>query len=168
MTAPRGSKPASTEAPSSIDPLIERYGDLLYDLCESVLWGSSAAQVVLRSIFRELRAERKFNQYSEHERAWVLRVACSRLRDLARDHARKLTASEQLQLDANEKASARLRQFDFYFHRLPVEDQMVLLLRDKYGLPYGEISAALGLPEGSVKVRRQQSLRALEDWIWEE
>src|SRR4051812_22505043 len=97
------SAPAASD-PLAIEPIVERYGDLLYDLCESILWGSTAAQVVLRSIFRELRAERKFNQYARHERAWVLRVACERLRDLARDHARKLTSSEQLQLDANEKA----------------------------------------------------------------
>jgi DNA-directed RNA polymerase specialized sigma24 family protein len=163
----RKAKPAPAQAPLS-DPIVERHGDLLYDLCESILWGSGAAQTVVRSIFRELRAERKFNLFTQHERAWVLRVACHRLRDLSRDHARKLTPNEQLELDANEKASARLKQFDFYFHRLPVNDQFVLLLRDKYGLPYSEIAAALSVPEGSLKIQRQQALRALEDWIWGE
>jgi RNA polymerase sigma factor (sigma-70 family) len=147
--------------------LIERYGDLIYDLCETILWKSPLAQVVVRSIFRELRAEHKFNPFERHERAWVLHVACRRLRDLSRDHAHKVTASEQLELDAADRASVRLKQFDTYFHRLPVDDQVVLFLRDKYGLPYDELAAVLGVPEGSLKIRRQQALRALEDWIWE-
>ncbi|HUP57062.1 MAG TPA: sigma-70 family RNA polymerase sigma factor [Bdellovibrionota bacterium] len=164
ITAPEGAPPA----PSAIDLIIEKYGDLVYDLCESILWGSQGSQVVLRSIFRELKAEHKFNRYAQHERAWVLHVACERLRDVSREHARKITASEQLQLDASAKSADRLKQFDSYFHRLAVNDQMVLLLRDKYGLPYSEIAAILSTPEGSLKIRRQQALRTLEDWIWGE
>ncbi len=158
---------AQPSAPSAIDLIIERHGDMVHDLCQSILWGSQGSQVVLRSIFRELKAEHRFNKYSQHERAWVLHVACERLRDVSREHARKITASEQLQQDADRSAD-RLKQFDFYFHRLPVNDQMVLLLRDKYGLPYPEIAAVLSSPEGSLKIRRQQALRTLEDWIWGE
>src|SRR4051812_34894037 len=144
--SPTGS--AAAPAATGVDLIIERYGDLVYDLCESILWGSSAAQVIIRSIFRELKAEHKFNRYSQHERAWVLHVACERLRNLSHDHARKLSSSDQLKLDATDKASTKLQQFDSYFHRLPVDDQMVLLLRDKYGLPSPEIAAILTVPEG--------------------
>ncbi len=159
---------AQPSTPSAIELIIERHGDLVHDLCESVLWGSQSSQTVLRSIFRELKAEHRFNKYSQHERAWVLHVACERLRDVSREHARKITATEQLQLDASDRTADRLKKFDFYFHRLPVNDQMVLLLRDKYGLPYTEIAAVLSSPEGSLKIRRQQALRTLEDWIWGE
>lgn len=60
----------------------------------------------------------------------------------------------------------RLRRFEGYFQRLPLDDQLLLLFHDKYGIPFQEIAAILGAPEGSLKIWRQQALRALEDWIW--
>jgi DNA-directed RNA polymerase specialized sigma24 family protein len=69
-------------------------------------------------------------------------------------------------LDANSNLDGRFQQFDSYLHRLPVADQILLLLRDKFGIPYTELATALGVPEGSLKLRRQQALKALEDWLW--
>jgi DNA-directed RNA polymerase specialized sigma24 family protein len=47
------------------------------------------------------------------------------------------------------------------------EDQILLLLRDKHGIPYSEIASALRSPEESLKVKRQQALRTLEEWLWD-
>ena len=109
----------------------------------------------------------KFNPYRNFERAWILRVACERLIQPGRYPRRIVTPEEQIRLDAMEKISARLKNFDHYFHRLRPEDQILLLLRDKYGLDYAEIAAAMGLPEGSLKTRRSQALRALDEWLWD-
>jgi DNA-directed RNA polymerase specialized sigma24 family protein len=151
-----------------VDRVVQVYGDLLFDLCESVLWSPSSAQVAFRAILKELRKSESSEPYVDYERAWVLKVACTRLRSYAENHGRRLTPSEQVMLDATLSIPARLKEFDSYFHRLPTEDQILLLLRDKYGLPYQEISAAMGLPEGSLKLRRQQSLRTLEEWLWDQ
>ena len=35
---PRPQPKDDTQTPAAIEPIIERYGDLLYDLCESILW----------------------------------------------------------------------------------------------------------------------------------
>ncbi len=159
----------SSKALSSdfVGRVVELYGDTLYDLCHSVLWSGSNAQIAFRSILKDLRAASRKQRFQAHERPWVISVACARLRAFAQRHGRKLTPSEQIMLDANSDLQARLKQFDAYFHRLPVDDQILLLLRDKYGLPYGEIATALGIPEGSLKIQRQQSVRALEEWLWE-
>jgi DNA-directed RNA polymerase specialized sigma24 family protein len=59
-----------------------------------------------------------------------------------------------------------MRYFDSYFHRLPLESQFVLLLRDKYGFPMIEIASALESPEESLKLQRLSAFRQLESWIW--
>ncbi len=152
----------------AVEHIATQYGDLLFDFCESILWSTNNAQIAFRSVMRAIRAAYPGNEYQEYERAFVLRVACEKLRVLSDKYGRRLTPAERIMLDASLDVEARIKQFDSYFHRLATEDQMVLLLRDKYGLSYTEIAAAMGVPEGSLKVRRAQALRTLEEWIWDE
>ena len=151
-----------------MERLIELYGDMLYDFCESVLWSPKNAVIAFKILVRRLRHH--FHQghlYSEYERAWVLKIACEELRSLASKHGRRLSPPEQVMLDASLESDTRLKYFDSYFHRLGLEEQMLLLLRDKYGIPYSEIACAFGLGEESIKTKRQHALRALEEWLWE-
>jgi len=151
----------------SIDRYVHSYGDLLFDLCESVLWSSTNAQIAFRSILKDIKRGRRFQKFGAHERSWVLKVACDRLRHLSVRHGRSVSHAERIKLDANENVANRLKHFESYFHRLPIEEKVLLLLKDKYGIPYTEIASAIGIPEGSLKVRRQQALRTLEEWLWD-
>ncbi|MCM2276583.1 MAG: hypothetical protein NDJ89_00725 [Oligoflexia bacterium] len=163
-------KSRSTSAPKANDPLddlVSRYGDLLYDLSEAILWSSPNAQVTFRAILKALRKNLSAAPAGTHERAWTLRVACMTLRPLASRLSRTLTAAEQIQLDAAPDLAFRFNQFNAYFHRLSVEDQLLLLLKDKYGIPLPEVAIALDCPEESLKIRRQLALRALEEWLWD-
>lgn len=150
-----------------LDQVVHLYGDLVFDLCQSVLWSPSNAQSAFRAVLKEVKKRHSENHFSVHERAWILRLACEHLQLVYGRMARRLTAPEQIKLDSGASAGSRLKHFESYFHRLHVEDQILLLLKDKYGLPYPEIATVLGAPEGSLKVRRQQALRALEEWIWD-
>jgi len=150
----------------SVDHFIRSYGDLLFDLCESILWSSNNAQIAFRSILKKIRSGSRFRKYSSYERSWVLRIACDKLLQLCRQHGYRVSPEEQIKIDAYGNVSTRLKQFNTYFHRLMPEDQILLLLKDKYGIPYPEISTAMAIPEGSLKIRRQQALRSLEDWLW--
>jgi DNA-directed RNA polymerase specialized sigma24 family protein len=165
--------PASTAAAKSrekatptLDRMVEQYGDLLFDLAQSVLWSPGNAQIALRKIFKRIRKTSPSNDFQRYERAWVLQTACRELQVFAERYGRKLTPSEQMMLDASTDPEARLRRFDSYFHRLHYDQQILLLLRDKYRLPYSEIAMALQIPESSLKLRRQQALRTLEEWLW--
>jgi DNA-directed RNA polymerase specialized sigma24 family protein len=150
----------------SVDHIIRSYGDILFDLCESLLWSQSNAQIAFRSILKRIRAGSRFRKYSSYERSWVLRIACDRLLQLCRQTGNRVSPEEQIKIDAYGSVTTRLKQFNSYFHRLMPEDQILLLLKDKYGIPYSEISTAMATPEGSLKIRRQHALRTLEDWLW--
>lgn len=162
---------ASVTSPSvtsnnSMDHFVRSYGDLLFDLCDSLLQNQAHAQIAFRSILKKIRSGKRFQKYNVYERSWVLRIACDKLLQLCRENKKSFSPQEQMQLDAQEKLSTRLKQFPIYFSQLMPEDQLLLLLKDKYGVPFSEISTALGIPEGSLKVRRQQALRTLEEWLW--
>src|SRR5438309_509497 len=96
-------------SPSRVEHIVRLYGDLLFDLCESILWNPAAAQVAFRVILKEIRQGSRGNErYEQHERAWVLRIACHNLRELYERHGRRLTPSEQIQLDATPALANRL------------------------------------------------------------
>jgi DNA-directed RNA polymerase specialized sigma24 family protein len=152
---------------SSVDNVVQLYGDLIFDLCESILWSSSQAQNAFRAIIKEVKKTPATDKFTTHERAWILSIAFDKLKKFSLQYGRKVSASEQIQLEANQNAAARLKHFDVYFHRLTTEEQIVLLLRDKYGLPYAEIASAMSRPEGTLKSIRSQALRTLEEWLWE-
>jgi DNA-directed RNA polymerase specialized sigma24 family protein len=146
---------------------VNLYGDMLFDFCESILLSSAEAQYAFRSILKEIRKQTGSDGYHRHERAWVLKVACEKLRSLTVRSQQQLTSSEQVELDAQTDIPSKFQRFDRYFRRLMIEDQILLLFRDKYGLQYPEIASAMTAPEGSLKVRRQQAIRTLEEWLWD-
>ncbi len=171
-TRTKPTQPVATAAPVTkenlIQQLVDRYGDMVFDLCQAVLWSQPNAQLAFRAIVRDLRRlELAGVKYERYERPWILRVACEKLRSIAVRHGRTLSASERMMLDGALKGDARLRQFDSYFHRLRTDDQILLLLRDKYKLDYAEIAMVMGEPEGSLKMRRQHAMRALDEMLWD-
>src|SRR6185312_10279522 len=93
-----------------IDHVVQTYGDLLFDLCETVLFTPGQAQQAFRSILLEVKSTKNAERYASHERAWVLRIAFRKLRQLAAQHARKVTASEQIELDASPNLASRLQK----------------------------------------------------------
>ncbi len=149
-----------------IDHIIELYGDLVYDLCISVLWSTHAGQSVFKNVMRELKFELKSSNYYDYKRAWVLKTVFEKLSSLEQKTIPSMTPAEQIMLDTYLNIEEKFKQFDSYFHRLPLRDKFLLLLRDKYGLPYPEISSAMGLPVDTLKTQRQLAYRALEEWIW--
>lgn len=151
---------------TSIEYFVQSYGDLLFDLCESILVSPINAQIAFRSILKKIRTGRRLHKFKTYERSWVLRIACDLLLKFCREYGHHISPEEQIKLDSNSSVKTRFKEFDSYFHRLMPEDQILLLLKDKLNIPYSEISVAMSIPEGSLKIRRQQALRALEEWLW--
>ncbi len=151
---------------NTLDHLMQSYGDLLFDLCESMFRNTDHSQIVFRSILKKINFESRFRKYSRYERAWIVKTAFEQLLEFCHQTDSKTSPLEQIKLDGSKNVSIRLDNFNSYFHRLMPEDQILLLLKDKYGFPDTEISTVMSTPVGSLKIRRQQALRALEEWLW--
>src|SRR5437588_583247 len=116
MAEVTGSHSSPNHTPNhTIDHIVRCYGDLLFDLCESILWSPSNAQVAFRAILKQIKRGLSTHAFTDHQRAWVLRVACDQLRAFSQQHGRRLTSSEQINLDSTQHISNRLKQFDSYF-----------------------------------------------------
>jgi len=146
--------------------ITETYGDLIFDLCESLLWSHSHAQNAFRTIMSKIRRRLKSENYIEYEKSWILRIACTTLLELYPRLGKRISSEEQLKFDSSKNSSSRVDHFEMYFHRLEPEDQLLLLLKDKLRVSDAEISNAMAAPAGALKIRRQQALRALEEWLW--
>lgn len=144
---------------------LQTYGDLVFDFIHSLVPDPETGQIFFREILQKLKTQKKKDAYHRYEKAWVMRIACETLLD-QHDYFRIQSLPEQrIQLDAQPPA-VKMTQFETYFHRLDLMDQMLLLLKDKMDFTYAEIASILSTPEGSLKVRRQQALRTLEEWLW--
>jgi len=144
-----------------MEDIIKTHGDLIYDLCESILANSVNAQLSFRKILQKIKRSRRENSFQKYERAWILKLSVDQLTQVTK------RCSNKKHEDAGLGTSMRLKNFPVFFRRITIEDQLLLILKDKYGIPYSEISASMGVPESTLKTRRAYALRALEEWVWE-
>jgi DNA-directed RNA polymerase specialized sigma24 family protein len=143
---------------------VDRYGDLIYDLCLSTLRNPTQAQITFRRIIKKLKSQTL--SFSKYERGWILSITAKLLIQTHQDSDQNPSAQEQLKLDSETVLEKRLHHFFYYLHRLPIENQILLILKDKHQIPFSDISIALSIPEGSLKLQYQQSLSTLEEWLW--
>jgi len=122
--------------------------------------------MAFRNILKVLKNKARFQKYEKYERSWVLQTACQQLLRLCSQQQEIAIKKKQIKWDVQGSVPTRLKQFSLYLGRLSPEDQLLLLLKDKHQIPYPDISAALGIPEGSLKIKRQQALMCLSEWLW--
>lgn len=153
-----------------VERFTEKYGDLVFDLCTRVLWSDQNAQMIFQRIRRAWSRLTTDGSppFELHERSWALQVAVAEIIRAYERYSRKLSANERVLLDSQLDAQRRMNQIDAYFHRLPPEAQILLLLREKYGLSMREAGEILNTPERSIQMLRRQAFDQLHEEIWEE
>ena len=163
-------------SPSAVEPEPSTHASLatrehgaktLAILGYGVLWGERATAEFLEQALPFLQEEEETLD-PKFARAFLLRRSLPLLLRLSKTLGKQLTPPEQIMLDALRPGTERLEQFDGFFHRLPAEDQTLLLLSDTLLMQSSELALAFHEPEASLLTRREQSLRALLDWIYAE
>lgn len=163
--------PARDKGPHSGSALlmtVEAYGDLIYDLAVTVLGDPVQGQFAFRAVAKKLK-RRARKTYDRYERAWALKIIIEHLRNVNRRAAipRAQRAAAAGEAMTKLPSAQRLEKLPLFLTRLSFDDQILVLLRDKFSVPYEDIAAATDVPVASLKLRREQILRTLEGWIWE-
>jgi len=136
------------------------YGNFIFECCTALIKDPKNTHWVFQIIFKNLSLKSKKIKQFPTERSWVIKILWDQLHNfLSQNHIHSLKKPTL-------NPQARLQHFDFYFQNLSPEDQMLLLLKQKYQIPFFEIAFALHLPESSLKFQYQQALKMLELWIW--
>ena len=152
----------------SADQAYEKYADRVFAAAFAVCRDRADADDVTQDTFmRYMTHERDF-QSEEHVKAWLLRVAVNRARDLARSFWRKnRTPWEETmtQLPFAEPADSRLFAAVM---ALPERYRTAIHLFYYEDMSVAQIARLLGTREGTVKSRLSRGRRLLKNTLMEE
>lgn len=157
--------------------LVRKYQSKVHSLAFGFTRNDAQADDLAQDIF--LKAWLGLPRFEAKSRfgTWLYRIAVNRLKD----HLRKKASSREVPLEeAGLEAAARALPADDAEGRereqraalvreclsgLPEKFRMILTLRDIEGLPYGELSRALGLSAGTVDSRLFRARKMLRDRV---
>lgn len=149
-----------TPPPGEAERVVEQYGDMLYRICLVALGSRADAEdAVQDTLLRYLQKAPAFES-REHEKAWLIRVAANRCRDLRRFRLRHPhTGLEEV---AGRCAEPGDRAVLEALMSLPEKFRVVLLLHYVEGYSTGQIALMIGRTPSAVKMRLQKGRKLLE------
>lgn len=147
--------------PPDAERALEEYGNSLYRLCSVMTGNREDAQDAVQDCFlRYMTKAPDFND-SEHEKAWLIRVASNICHDILRH--RKRASFVSLDEIRNLGASEDNAQILGLLMALEEKYRIVMHLHYVEGYKTDELSALLGISSAAVKKRLQRGREALRE-----
>lgn len=155
---------------NAFSTLVRRYQDRVYRfILRMVSSREEALELTQDTFVRAWQALPGWQPEAQFQ-TWLFRIASN----TAMDSLRRRKVVEFVPLDedydvpggaadpeAQLQARQRLRALDAALKRLPHDQREIVLLREMEDMSYSEISAALGISEGTVKSRLARAREAL-------
>lgn len=140
---------------------VHEYGNSLYRLC-SVMTGNreDADDAVQECFLRYIEKASDFND-SEHEKAWLIRVASN----ICKDILRKRKHQSFVSLDEIRNLGTREDNAQILGMLVSLEEKYRIVIHLHYveGYKAREIASLLGISEAAVKKRLQRGREALKE-----
>ena len=152
----------------SADKAYEKYADRVFAAAFSVCRDRADADDVTQDTFLRYMAREREYESEEHVKAWLLRVAVNRARDVTRSlwHKSRIPWEDYMaELPFAEPADGRL--FGAVM-ALPERYRVVIHLFYYEGYGVGEIARLLSAREGAVKSRLSRGRKLLKNMLKEE
>lgn len=140
---------------------LEEYGNSLYRLCSVMTGNREDAQDAVQDCFLRYITKAPDFKDSEHEKAWLIRVATNICHDILR--SRKRTSFVSLDEIRNLGASEDNAQILGLLISLDEKYRVVMHLHYVEGYKTEEISSLLGISLSAVKKRLQRGRDALRE-----
>ncbi len=135
--------------------MFERYTNLLYRLCYSILLQKEDAEDAVQDVFLKYYRKQPTFADEDHEKAWFIRVAVNRCKDLLRrrkireavplSEVEELLAADEVEDEGSEVLSA--------LYGLPERYRIVMILHYLEEYPVKQIAGICGLTQSAVKMR---------------
>ena len=144
-----------------IEIIIRKYGDMLYRLSLIMLKNESDAEdVVQETIIKYYQKSTVFVD-SEHEKAWLIKVATNKCRDLLRFRGRYIQIEENfLEQIADEETDCGIIEA---LTVLPEKYRLVLTLYYIEGYRIEDIAKIISRTSSAVKMRLQKGRKLLKE-----
>lgn len=120
-----------------------------------------AVQSALVDAWRDLPALRETSRFD----AWLYRLLIRACYEQSGQRQRSAAGVTFLKIEPHTGDSAAVvadrDQLERAFHRLPIDQRAVVVLRHYWALPLIDVAEALGIPEGTARSRLHYALRTL-------
>ena len=145
------------------EELVMEYSNMLYKICIVILGNEQDAQDVLQDTFcRYIEKAIEFRD-KEHEKAWLIKVATNRCRDIHRQRMRHPRADIE-EVTAYCEMPEQSEALEALV-RLPDKLKIVIYLHYIEGYKSAEISQMLGISVQAVKKRMQRGREELRSML---
>ena len=152
----------------SLEELIETYQKSLYAAAFNICRNTDDANDVVQDTFIQYYTTKKQFRDEEHLKAWLLRVAINRAKDISRSFWKKNRLSIEDYADAVPFESREETGLFEAVMRLPEKYREVIHLYYYEDLSIKETARILRITEGSVKMRLSRGRSFLRDVFKEE
>ncbi len=140
---------------------VHKYGDMLYRLCFVMLRNTADAEDAVQETFIAYTTKSPVFSDKEHEKAWLLKVASNKCRDMLRFRNRhQLTELSEIEAVVQDDESSHILEA---LMELPEKFRLVLTLYyiDEYKVK--EIAEIIKKTPSAVKMRLQKGRKLLEE-----
>lgn len=151
-----------------LEALIERYQRSLYAAAFNICRNSEDANDAVQDTFIQYYTSGKEFRDEEHLKAWLLRVAVNRAKDIARSFWRRNKISIEEYAEEIPFENQEDRELFEAVMKLPEKYRDVIHLYYYEELSVKEIAGILGASQGSVKMRLSRGRSFLRDVFKEE
>jgi len=152
----------------SVDDAFGRYGDHVFSAAFSILQNQEDADDVVQDTFLRYLTAKKEYESEEHIRAWLIRVAINRARDVQASFWRRNRTTWEDYMETLEFSEPADRTLFETVMGLPEKYRVVIHLfyYEEYSIP--EIATILKLREGTVKSQLSRGRMLLKQTMMEE
>lgn len=138
----------------SIEVLIERYRQLIYDIALSGTGNAHDAEDVFQETFLAYYRAKKSFRSEEHRRAWLIRTACNHCKKITGSTWRKQTISlEEVPEQSFTFSLPEENELFAAFHTLSLQYRTVLYLHDFAGYTSEEIGKMPKMRPGTIRMQ---------------
>lgn len=147
----------------SIENLVKEYSNMLFKICMVILCNEQDAQDVLQDTFCRYMEKAIDFRDKEHEKAWLIKVATNRCRDIHRQQIRHPRADME-EVTAYCEMPEQSEALEALV-RLPDKLKIVIYLHYIEGYKSAEIAQMLGISVQAVKKRMQRGREELRSML---
>ena len=144
----------------TVEEIVRKYGDMLFRICMVMLCNEHDAQDAVQDTLCRYMEHTSGFRDQEHEKAWLIRVAANRCRDVYRSRKRHPLVrfedvEEYCEFPEQSEVLSELMN-------LPEQLKTVIYLHYIEGYKTAEIAQMLGITPNAVKKRMQRGRKCLK------
>ena len=145
--------------------MFERYTNLLYRLCYSILLVREDAEDAVQDVFLKYYRKQPTFADENHEKAWFIRVAVNHCKDILRRRKLRefIPLSEVEELLAEKEAEADDSGVLQALFELTDRYRIVMILHYLEGYPVKEVARLCGISQSAVKMRLSRGREQLKE-----